>query len=550
MGSIEPPPSTSHENANLDYDVLIIGAGLSGIYSLHRMRKLGLRAKVLETASGPGGTWYWNRYPGARFDSESYSYIFSFSPEVLSEWTWSEHFAAQPETLRYCQFLVDKFDLEKNMQFDTRVTAAHYQEQTRSWLLTDSSGKTYTSRWLVTAMGILNNYTMPNIPGAGSGLFEGQEMHTARWPHNFDLNSLKHKKVGIIGTGATGIQAIQEIVKYASHLTVFQRTPNWSAPLNNAPISPEEMDEIRTQYPQIFKRCRESSSCFMHKSNLTSVFDVSPEERKKRWNEMYETKGFEKWLSNYKDIFTNRKANALYSEFIANKIRSRVRDQDTAEKLIPKCHGFGTKRVPLESGYFEAFNQPNVVLVDVKSDPIERITEKGVKTGEKQYDVDVLIYATGFDAVTGSFSAVDFRGVNGVKLSDKWKNGPRTFLGLWVQDFPNMMMVMGPHQMFGNFPRSIEYAVNWVSGFIEFATEKGLSYAECTRGKVEEWTEHVHQCAEGLLANEVDSWMTGVNKNLKHKQKRIIARYNGPAPGYRARAGDVAEREYVDLNLA
>ncbi|KAL4945772.1 hypothetical protein BDV06DRAFT_229954 [Aspergillus oleicola] len=544
MSSIKPPPTT------LDYDVLIIGAGLSGIYSLHRMHKLGLRALVLEAASGPGGTWYWNRYPGARFDSESYSYIFSFSPEVLREWTWSEHFAAQPETLRYCEFLVEKFNLAKDMQFNTRVASAHYQSDTRSWLLADANGKEYRSRWLVTAMGILNNYTMPNIPGAGDGTFKGTEMHTARWPHDFDLEFLRDKKVGIIGTGATGIQAIQDIVKYAGHLTVFQRTPNWSAPLNNRPISPEEMDEIRKKYPEIFRRCRESYSCFLHKANPTSVFDVTREERERRWNEMYETKGFEKWLSNYWDVFTNREANALYSQFIANKIRQRVKDRDTAEKLIPKCHGFGTKRVPLESGYFEAFNQPNVRLVDVKSDPIEGITEYGVKTGDREYELDILIYATGFDAVTGSFSAVDFRGVNGIKLSEKWEDGPQTFLGLWVEDFPNMMMVMGPHQMFGNFPRSIEYAVNWVSGFIEFARDKGVSYAECTGEKVQEWTEHVHQCAEGLLANEVDSWMTGVNKNLAHKQKRIIARYNGPATGYRARAGDVAERGYVDLKLS
>jgi cation diffusion facilitator CzcD-associated flavoprotein CzcO len=432
------------------------------------------------------------------------------------------------------------------MQFDTRVKQAHYREDSRSWLLTDEKGNTYSSRWLVTCMGILNQYTLPNIPGVHD--FQGQAIHTARWPH--EPVTFEGKRVGIIGTGATGIQAIQEIVKTAGHLTVFQRTPNWSAPLNNGPISPDEMKEIRKAYPVIFKRCRESFSCFLHKSNPTSVFSVSAEEREKFWNELYKTKGFEKWLSNYHDIFTNKEANDLYSEFIANKIRQRVHDPVTAEKLIPKCHGFGTKRVPLESGYFEAFNRPNVDLVDVKSDPIERITAKGVKTRDSEYDLDILIYATGFDAVTGAFTAVDFQGVGGVKLKDKWKDGPRTFLGLWVESFPNMMMVMGPHQMFGNFPRSIEYAVGWVSRFIQYACERGISYSECTEKKVEEWTEHVHACAEGLLANNVDSWMTGVNKNLAHKQKRIIARYNGPAPGYRARADDVAHRGYEDLKLA
>ncbi|KAL4804108.1 hypothetical protein BDV18DRAFT_153496 [Aspergillus unguis] len=543
MGSIEPP---SGINAGLDYDVLIIGAGLSGIYSLHQMHKLGLRARVLEAGGGPGGTWYWNRYPGARFDSESYSYGFSFSQEVLDEWTWSEHFSGQAETLRYCEFLVNKFGIMHDMQFDTRVVKAHYQQETSSWLLTDHNGKTYSSRWLVTAMGILNQYTLPNIPGVHD--FKGLAIHTARWPH--EPVKFEGKRVGVIGTGATGIQAIQEIVKTAGHLTVFQRTPNWSAPLNNGPISPEEMESIRKEYPSIFQKCRESYSCFLHKSNPTSVFDVPAEEREKYWEELYKTRGFEKWLSNYYDINTDREANRLYSEFIANKIRQRVHDPVTAEKLIPKCHGFGTKRVPLESGYFEAYNRPNVALVDVKEDPIERITETGVRTTSgKDYDVDILIYATGFDAVTGAFSAIDFQGVDGVKLSERWASGPRTFLGLFVESFPNMLMVMGPHQMFGNFPRSIEYAVGWVSEFIEFAAGKGLVYAECTSKKVEEWTEHVHSCAEGLLANEVDSWMTGVNKNLKHKQKRIIARYNGPAPGYRARTEDVKARGYEDLRM-
>ncbi|RAQ56939.1 monooxygenase [Aspergillus flavus] len=542
MGSIGSTPYT-HNNGHLDYNVLIIGAGLSGIYTLHQMNTFGLRAKVLEAASGPGGTWFWNRYPGARFDSESYSYGFSWSQEVLDEWSWSEHFAAQPETLRYCEFLVDKFNLRPGMQFNTRVKAAHYQEDTKSWLLTDERGQQYSSRWLVTCMGILNEYTLPNIPGVHD--FAGQAIHTARWPHS--PVSFEGKRVGIIGTGATGIQTIQEVAKTAGHLTVFQRTPNWSAPLNNGPITTEEMEEIRKKYPEIFKKCKESYSCFIHKSNPASVFSVSEEEREQFWNELYETRGFQKWLSNYYDIGTDKRANALYSEFIANKIRARVKDSKTAELLIPKCHGFGTKRVPLESGYFESFNQPNVSLVDVKADPIERITASGIKTRDNAYDLDILIYATGFDAVTGAFTAIDFQGVGGVKLSKRWSEGPRTFLGLFVESFPNMLMVMGPHQMFGNFPRSIEYASHWVAEFIRWASEQGVSSAECTREKVEEWTEHVHACAEGLLANEVDSWMTGVNKNLAHKQKRIIARYNGPAPGYRARADDVAARGFEDL---
>ncbi|KAL4877817.1 hypothetical protein BJY04DRAFT_230415 [Aspergillus karnatakaensis] len=546
MGSIEPPPAPSlPQNASLDYDVLIIGAGLSGIYTIHQMRELGLRAKVLEAGGGPGGTWYWNRYPGARFDSESYSYGFSWSPAVVAEWSWSEHFAAQPETLRYCEFLVSKFNLSPHMQFNTRVVAAQYQSHSSSWLLTDSAGNQYSARWLVTCMGILNNYTFPNIPGVHD--FAGTKIHTARWPH--ETVEFAGKKVGIIGTGATGIQAIQEIAKTAGELTVFQRTAQWSAPLNNSAISAGEMEEIRKEYPVIFQKCLESYSCFIHKSNPTSVFDVSEEEREAFWEKLYQTRGFEKWLSNYHDINTDKKANALYSAFIARKIKERVNDPETAEMLIPKCHGFGTKRVPLESGYFEVYNRPNVRLVDVKADPIERVTARGVKTQSKEYEVDILIYATGFDAVTGAFTAIDFRGVDGVKLAETWEAGPRTFLGLFVKGFPNMAMVMGPHQMFGNFPRSIEYASGWVGRFMKFVAERGITFAECTEEKVQEWTEHVVACAEGLLANEVDSWMTGVNKNLAHKQKRIIARYNGPAPGYRARAEDVANRGYEDLQM-
>ncbi|KAL3481416.1 hypothetical protein BJX99DRAFT_243735 [Aspergillus californicus] len=545
MGSIETPPHI-RQNANLDYDVLIIGGGLSGIYTLHQMRTFGLRARVLDAASGPGGTWRWNTYPGVRFDSESYSYGFSWSQEVLDEWSWSEHFAGGAETLRYCEFLVRKFDLERDMQFDTTVKRAHFRQESSSWVLTDEKGDSYTSRWIVTCMGILNQFTLPDIPGVHD--FAGQTIHTARWPANGV--SFEGKRVGIIGTGATGIQAIQEIAKTAGHLTVFQRTANWSAPLNNAPISPEEMTQIRQEYPSIFQKCKDSYSGFIHQPGPPSVFDMAPAAREEFWNELYKTRGFGKWLSNFKDIFTDKEANTLYSTFIANKIRQRVHDPETAEKLIPKCHGFGTKRVPLESGYFETYNQPNVSLVDVgKTNPITRIIPAGIETKESTHPLDILIYATGFDAVTGAFTAMDIRGLNNATLSSSWKDGPRTFLGLFAQSFPNMLMVMGPHQMYGNFPRSIQNAVEWVSAFIQFACENEITYAECTSEKVEEWTEHVHACAEGLLANEVDSWMTGVNRNLAHKQKRIIARYNGSAGGYRARVDDVASRGYEDLIL-
>lgn len=484
-----------------------------------------------------------NRYPGARFDSESWSYNFSFSQELLDEWSWTEHFAPQTENLKYCQFICEKFGLRNDIQFNTRVKSAHYQVGD-SWLLTDETGKEYSSRFLITAMGLLNQATFPDIPGVGD--FKGVSMHTSRWPEGI---SLKDKRVGIIGVGATGIQTIQEIVKTVGHLTVFQRNPNWSAPLHNAIITPEDMNDIRARYPEIFRLCNESWSCFVHGADKRKTFDVPKEDREAFWEDLYSKPGFAKWLSNFGDINTDKAANAEFSNFIAKKIRQRVNDPVTAEKLIPRDHGFGTKRVPLETFYFEAYNRPNVKLFDIKEDPIERITETGIKTRDDFVELDVLIYATGFDAITGAFSAIDFRGVDGQKIMDTWAEGPRTQMGLFVHKFPNMMMILGPHQMFGNIPRSIEYAVNWVSDCLEYCRDHNITRIEASPEGVEKWTEHVHKCAEGLLANDVDSWMTGVNKNVKHKQTRIIARYNGPAPGYRALTKDVADRGYVDLNL-
>ena len=539
MGDAGPPPS-------FDYDVLIIGAGLSGIYSLHRIRQLGLRVRCLESGSYVGGTWFWNRYPGARFDSESISYGFSWSQDVLDEWSWSEHFAPAPETRAYCEFVTKKFDLKKDMLFNVTIKTAQYQEATRSWLLTAEDGRTFTSRFLITAMGVLNAPTLPNIPGLDS--FHGESFHTARWP---DSCSLKDKRVGIIGVGATGIQTITEICKEVGSLVVFQRTPNWTGPLRNAKIDKDEMNSIRERYPQIFQKCRDSAACFLHTTDPRSCWDVTPEERLEHWEYQYSLPGFGKWVGNFKDVYADREANKLYSDFIAEKIRQRVDDPETAEKLIPKCHGFGTRRVPLESRFYEAFNQENAQLVDVRdeSDPIECVTENGIKTRSKEWDFDVIIYATGFDAVTGAFTAVDFQGIDGEKMAEQWIGGPRTFLGMFVRGFPNLGMVMGPHQMFGNIPRSIEYAVEYLTDWLSYCQVNQITYAEATEEAVESWTKHVYACAEGLLSNEVDSWMTGVNKNLKHKQKRIVARYNGPVQGFRKRCEEVRDGGYQGLKM-
>jgi cation diffusion facilitator CzcD-associated flavoprotein CzcO len=528
-----------------DFDAIIIGAGLSGLYQLYRLREQGLRVRVFEAGTDVGGTWYWNRYPGARFDSESYSYGYSFSKELLQEWDWSEHFAGQPETLRYINFVADKFDLRRDVQFNSRVTAAVYNEDTRSWTTTLEDGSQFNSRFLITAIGPLSTPTLPRIEGRDD--FKGASFHTARWPKQpVDFSG---KRVAVIGTGATGIQTIQTIASQVGHLTVFQRTANWAAPLHNGKIDAETQAKIKAGYPEMFARCRETFACFIHTTDPRGAFEVSDEEREANYERLYGERGFGIWIGNFNDILTDRKANATISDFVARKIRQRVKNQAVAEKLIPRNHGFGTRRLPLETFYYEVYNQGNVELVDIKDTLIERITANGIKTSEKEYEFDVIIYATGFDAITGSFDKIDFRGVGGTRLKDKWKRGPETYLGIMVHEFPNMLMLMGPHTALGNIPRSIEYSVEWVTGLIAFATKKELTQLEATTEGVQSWTDHVKALGEGMLSNEVDSWMTGINSNVEGKQTRIVARYSGSAPAYRARCDEVAAKGYQELRL-
>jgi cation diffusion facilitator CzcD-associated flavoprotein CzcO len=544
--SMDGSPAIPNGETGLDFDAIVIGAGVSGIYSLYRMRELGFKVRVFETGTDVGGTWYWNRYPGARFDSESWTYGYSFSPELLEEWDWEEHFAGQPETLRYLNHVVDKFDLRRDIQFKSRVDAAHYHEDTRSWQLTLEDGRRYTTRFLVTASGILSAPTMPLIPGVKS--FRGQSCHTHYWPKT--PVKFGGKRVAVIGTGATAIQAITEIAKTVGHLTVFQRTAQWAAPLHNGKISKDEMNRIRANYPEIFARCQETYGCFIHATDPRSALEVTPEEREAFWEKLYSEPGFGIWMGNFRDILIDRQANALISDFIARKIRQRVNDPAVAEKLVPKNHGFGTRRVPLESGYYEVYNQPNVELVDINQTPVERITPTGIKTSDREYEFDIIIYATGFDAVTGSYDRIDIRGINGVRLTEKWKEGPKTYLGILIDGFPNLAMVMGPHAGLGNFPRAAEFSADWVTGLIRFAHERGLTRIEATAAGVADWTDHVIACSEGLLANEIDSWMTGVNRNVEGKNVRRIMRYSGGHPKFRERCEAVVADGYRELTLA
>jgi cation diffusion facilitator CzcD-associated flavoprotein CzcO len=530
----------------LDYDAIIIGAGMSGLYQLYRLRELGMKVRVFEAGTNVGGTWYWNRYPGARFDSESYSYGYSFSKELLAEWEWSEHFAGQPETLRYLNHVADKFDLRRDIQFRSRVTAASYDEAARSWGIALEDGSRVRSRFLITAIGPLSTPTLPRIEGRDS--FEGQSFHTARWPR--EPVDFAGKRVAVIGTGATGVQTIQTIAAEVGHLTVFQRTPNWCAPLHNGKIDAKTQMRIKAGYPEMFARCQETFACFIHTPDPRGAFEVSDEEREAFYERLYAERGFGIWQGNFRDILIDRKANATISDFVARKIRERVRDRKVAEKLIPKNHGFGTRRLPLETFYYEVYNRDNVELVDIVETPIERITPTGIRTSAQDYAFDIIIFATGFDAITGAFDRIDFRGVDGVRLKDKWQSGPQTYLGLMVDGFPNMTMLMGPHTALGNIPRSIEYSVDWVSGLMRFARDNGLTRLEATEAGVASWTAHVKALGVGLLSNEVNSWMTGINSNVEGKQTRIVARYSGSAPAYRAKCDAVAAGGYDELMLA
>jgi cation diffusion facilitator CzcD-associated flavoprotein CzcO len=524
------------------YDVLVIGAGISGMYQLHRLRELGLSARVYEAGSGVGGTWYWNRYPGARFDSESYSYGYSFSRELLDEWSWSEHFSAQPETLRYLEHVADRFDLRRDIEFGRRVTRASWHETDRAWEIATADGPLARGRFLVTAVGPISAPTMPNIAGVGD--FEGPAHHTGLWPHEpIDFHG---RRVAVIGTGATGVQVIQEVAKTAQSLTVFQRRPNWCAPLHNAPIDEATQRRIKASYPEIFARCRETHGCFLHKADPRNALEVSPAEREAFYQQLYDSPGFGIWMGNFRDILIDERANATISEFVARKIRERVNDPVLAEKLIPKDHGFGTRRVPLETNYYEVYNQPNVTLVDLNETPIERITRRGVRTSDREHAFDLIIYATGFDPVTGALDRIDVRGAKECTLREKWARGPRTFLGLSVSGFPNLLTLVGPHNAatFCNIPRCIEQNVEWVTALLGYMQRRGLWRVEATAEAEATWTEHVHDTAAKMLFAKVDSWFMGINTNVPGRQQRTFLLYAGGAPQYRERCEAVANEGY------
>ena len=546
-----PSAAPTQKTEGPDVDYLIIGAGVCGIYMLRELLEIGANVVLLDANAGVGGTWFKNRYPGCRFDSESYTYQYSFSQELLDEWDWTERFASQPEILAYLEHVAKKFDLLPHIQFNSRVTRMTWDEEAWCWLVRTEDGREITARFVLCAMGLLSVPTYPNIEGMER--FQGRATHTFDWPEDLDVTGLR---VAVVGTGASGVQVVAEIASRVKHLTVLQRGANWAVPLGNAPITPEEMAQIRASYDEIFALCRETPASFIHRSDRLKSTEVSREERLKRWEEMY-YKGHGTRMSqgNFRDAMMDVDANRELSEFIGERIRERVTDPRVAELLIPKDHGFGNKRVGGESGFYEAFNRPNVELVDLKATPIREITESGIRLGSgessREIEVDVIVFATGFDAVTGPFDRIEITGTEGANLRDKWADGPETCVGVQVASFPNMFTLVGPQSgsATANFPRGIEDVVKWMSALAEHIADNNIGRIEARRDAEIAWVEHVREFNSKLLLSRAKSWFNGNNSNLNRDDRPRVMVYLGGAPRYRRRLAEEADNGYPSFEF-
>jgi cation diffusion facilitator CzcD-associated flavoprotein CzcO len=528
------------------FDAIVIGAGFAGLYQLHSLRdRLGLKVRVLEAGSGVGGTWYWNRYPGARCDSESYYYSFSFSDELQQEWGWSERYPEHGEIRRYLNFVADKFDLRRDIQFDTRVRNASFDEGANLWHVVTEGGMRLSAQFLITAVGCLSAANVPKIAGLES--FRGQWYHTGRWPQE-DVD-FTGKRVGLIGTGSTGIQATPVIAAKAAHLTVFQRTANYSIPARNGPVSPEEQREIKANYAAIREKARNSPNGHPFDISPVSALEAPPDERLARYEAAWERGGL-RFRAAFKDLLTNKAANDTASDFIRAKIRSIVKDPAVAEMLTPKDHPFATKRPPIDSEYFETFNRDNVALVDIKASPIVEITPDGIRTKDAEIPVDIIVFATGFDAMTGPLLAMDIRGRDGIALRDVWSAGPRTYLGLQVAGFPNLFTITGPGSpsVLTNMPVAIEQHVDWISRCIRHMRDQGLIRIEADAAAAEDWVAHVNDAANAtLLPLANSSWYLGANVPGK---PRVFMPYAGGMANYAAICEKVAAKGYEGFILS
>ena len=522
-------------------DVIIIGAGISGLYAQYRMRELGLSVQGFEAGEGVGGTWYWNRYPGARFDSESYSYQFSFSDELLKEWTWSEKFAGQPEIERYVNFVADKFDLKRAIQFNARIRSVVFDDATRRWTVTTEKGEQSRARFVLCATGLLSAFQLPPYPGGED--FKGLSLHSARWPkEKIDFTG---KRVAIIGSGPTAVQILQTIAPEVGELKLFQRTANWCTPLRNEPVSATEQERMKSEAKEVFELCNRTFAAFIHDMDPRPSTAVPKAERWAKYEELYQRGGFALWLGNYADVFMNRDVADELSEFLAAKIRQRVKDPVKAEKLIPKNHPFGTKRPPGEKNYYEAFNQDNVDVVDLRATPIERITATGIQTSDASYEFDVIIYCTGLQSLTGELLRIDIRGEQGRSLQEHWKHGPKTNLGIQFAGFPNLFAIMGPHNpgTFCNITRCVESNTDWITRCIRYVVEHGYDTIQATPEAEAAWTERCHESVKGMIINEMrDSWFFGNNNRDGGTGQYLM--YAGSVPSYRELFNGVADRGY------
>ncbi|ODU07467.1 MAG: esterase [Pseudonocardia sp. SCN 72-86] len=524
-----------------DVDVVVVGAGFAGLYSTHRLRNLlGLTVQSFDAGSGPGGTWFWNRYPGARCDIESAWYSYSFDEDLQREWRWSERFAAQPEILRYLEHVTDRFDLRRSYRWNTRVTGAVWSDDDHLWTVSTDDGATTTARFVVSCAGNLNVPKENEFPGQET--FTGEVYRTSAWPH--EGVDLAGKRVGVIGTGATGIQLIPRVAEQAAHVTVFQRTPNFACPLGNRPVDDAEFADITGNYPELRRRSRANFGGAPYPDPMPSALAVSDEVRDAEYAKYYDGGGFRMLLSAFADVIIDKRANDTASDYIRDRIRERVTDPATAELLCPTDHPYGTKRAPFETGYYEAFNRENVDLVDVRPAPIEAITPAGVRTADAEYALDVIVLATGFDAFTGSLLKMGYVGRGGRTLTDKWEHGPSTYLGIAVPEFPNLFTITGPQSPVAlyNNPLAIEDHVEFAARAIAHTRDRGATTFEATEDAAAEWGRMTVGIGDlTLLPLAPSSFYTGSNVPGK---PRVMLFFAGGAPLYRAMCDQVEATGY------
>ncbi len=541
-----PDASRSPAHPARQLDVAIVGGGLAGLYAIHRLRGLGLKVRAYEAGSGIGGTWFWNRYPGARCDVESLEYSYSFSNELQQEWKWPERYGTQPEILKYINHVADRFDLRRDVQLNTRIKSAVFDDKANEWTLRTTDGEEIRARYCVMAAGNLSTPRVPDFKGLKN--FKGKWYHSGLWPHEgVDFSGLR---VGVIGTGSSGVQMIPIIASQAKHLHVFQRTANFSLPARNGPMEPERERRHKAEYPA--RRAAAAETPFAiagHAKPTKSALDVPVEERNKAYESKWQEGGSISYLYAYTDLLVNKESNDTASEFVRNKIRTMVKDPTTAELLAPKDHPIGTKRLCLDTNYYETYNRDNVTLVDVRSDPIQEITAKGVRTGSAEVELDAIVFATGFDAMTGALREIDVRTTAGAVLADHWAGGPLTYLGLMVSGFPNMFVVTGPGSpgVKTQMIASIEQHVDWIADAIDHLHKHQLDRIAPNADAESEWVDHVNAVADSTLYPLANSWYVGANIPGK---PRVFMPYVGGFDRYKKRCDEVSAGGYPGFSLS